>query len=72
MKSFILSKMHRRDVFRAAAAAAALAAGGTVSGRVSAAQPANNSNKRRPRYLANSREVQTFYRVNAYPVQREK
>lgn len=74
MRTFLLAKMHRRDVFRAAAAAAAaaVAASGTAAGQTSAAQPADRSNKRRARYSANSPEVQNFYRVNRYPAPREK
>ena len=67
MKSFLLAKMRRRDVFRAAAAGAAIAASGTTALEAAAAEPARNANKRRARYQANAPEVQNFYRVNRYP-----
>jgi hypothetical protein len=72
MRIFLPAKMHRRDVFRAAAAAVAVAASGTATGQAGAAQPADSSNRRRARYPANSPEVQNFYRVNRYPARREK
>lgn len=68
MKSVLLAKMHRRDLFRAAAAGAAIAASGTTAIEAAAAEPVGNANKRRARYQPNSPEVQTFYRVNRYPV----
>jgi hypothetical protein len=67
MKSFLLAKMRRRDVFRAAAAGAALAASGTTALEAASAEPTGNANKRRARYQANAPEVQNFYRVNRYP-----
>ena len=66
MKSFLLAKMRRRDVFRAAAGAA-IAASGTTALEAAAAEPTGNANKRRARYQANAPEVQNFYRVNRYP-----
>jgi hypothetical protein len=65
MKSFLLAKMRRRDVFRAAGAA--IAASGTAALEAAAAEPTGNANKRRARYQANAPEVQNFYRVNRYP-----
>ncbi len=68
MKSFLLAKMRRRDVFRAAAAAgAAIAATGTTAFEAAAAEPTGSANKRKARYQANAPEVQNFYRVNRYP-----
>jgi hypothetical protein len=67
MKSFLLAKMRRRDVFRAAAAGAAIAASGTSADQATAAGSAGNTDKRRARYQANAPEVQNFYRVNRYP-----
>jgi len=67
MKSFLLAKMRRRDVFRAAAAGAAIAASGTAAIEPAAAEPTGSANKRRARYQPNSAEVQTYYRVNSYP-----
>jgi hypothetical protein len=67
MKSFLLAKMRRRDLFRATAAGAAIAASGTVAFEAVASEPTGSANKRRSRYQPNSPEVQTYYRVNSYP-----
>jgi hypothetical protein len=67
MKSFLLAKMRRRDLFRATAAGAAIAASGTVAFEAVAFEPTGSANKRRSRYQPNSPEVQTYYRVNSYP-----
>ena len=67
MKSFLLAKMRRRDVFRAAAAGAAIAATGTSAFEAAAAEPTGSANKRKARYQASAPEVQNFYRVNRYP-----
>jgi hypothetical protein len=67
MKSFLLAKMRRRDVFRAAAAGAAIAATGTTAVMAAAAEPTGSASKRKARYQANAAEVQNFYRVNRYP-----
>jgi hypothetical protein len=58
----------RRDVLRALGAGAGLA----VTAAAPLATPAhadseNNDEKRKARYQANSKEVQTYYRVNRYP-----
>ena len=58
----------RRDVLRALGAGAGLA----VTASAPLATPAhadseNNDEKRKARYQANSKEVQTYYRVNRYP-----
>jgi hypothetical protein len=57
----------RRDVLHALTGAAAAAAAATVPLLPAAADTENNSEKRKPRYQADSPEVQTFYRVNRYP-----
>jgi hypothetical protein len=67
MMSFLLAKVLRRDVFRAAAAVAAIAASRTSAFEAAAAEPTGSTNKRRARYQANAPEVQNFYRVNRYP-----
>jgi hypothetical protein len=67
MKSFLLAKVRRRDVFRAAAAGAAIAASGTTAIEAAGAEPTGSA-KRKARYQPNSPEVQNFYRVNRYPV----
>jgi hypothetical protein len=67
MKSVLLAKMRRRDVFRAAAAGAAIAASGATAFEAAAAEPTGSAYKRRARYQANAPEVQNFYRVNRYP-----
>lgn len=71
MKSFLLAKMNRRDVFGVAAAGAAIAATGTGVSEVAAAEPAGSAKKRRARYQASAPEVQNFYRVARYPARRE-
>ncbi|MET0277417.1 MAG: twin-arginine translocation signal domain-containing protein [Pseudorhodoplanes sp.] len=58
----------RRDVLRALGAGAGLA----VTAAAPLATPANadsetNDDKRKARYQANSKEIQTYYRVNRYP-----
>ena len=57
--------IRRRDLLLGVTVAGAMAAVGTVSGET----PTEiRRDKRRPQYQANSPEVQTFYRVNRYPV----
>ena len=68
MKSFLLAKMPRRDVFRTAAAGAVIAATGTTAFEAAAAESTGSANKRKARYQADAPEVQNFYRVNRYPV----
>jgi sugar (pentulose or hexulose) kinase len=67
MKSFLLAKMRRRDVLRAAAAGTAIAASGTAASEAAATEPTGSASKRKARYQPNSPEVQTYYRVNSYP-----
>jgi len=67
MKSLLLAKLRRRDVFRVAAASAAIVASATTAMEAAAAEPTGSANKRRSRYQPNSPEVQTYYRVNQYP-----
>jgi hypothetical protein len=55
----------RRDLLFAAAASG-VAATGVAS--MSSAPAVRRSDKRKPQYRADSPEVQTFYRVNRYPV----
>ena len=58
-------KVHRRNFLRI------LASGGAVAATPfapAAADTENNTEKRKARYQANSAEVQTFYRVNRYPI----
>jgi len=57
----------RRAVLLALTGAGAAAAAVTVPLRPAAADTENDSEKRKPRYQADSPEVQTFYRVNRYP-----
>jgi hypothetical protein len=66
LERFLLAKMSRRDVFRAAAVGAAIGSGAGAD-QITAAEPAGNTNKRRARYQATAPEVQDFYRVNRYP-----
>ena len=55
----------RREVLRVVAVGAAAAT--TAPLAAAAAQPAKTAKSSKPRYRANSPEVQTFYRVNRYP-----
>jgi hypothetical protein len=58
--------IRRRDVLLVVAASAAAAVATTS---IPAETPAAvRRDKRRPQYQANSPEIQTFYRVNRYPV----
>jgi hypothetical protein len=57
--------IRRRDLLLAVTAAGAVAATGTASSPTSAEV---RRDKRKPQYQANSPEVQTFYRVNRYPM----
>ena len=67
MKSFLLAKIRRRDVFPAAAVGAVIAASGTPADQAAGAEPIRSTDKRRARYQADAPEVQNFYRVNRYP-----
>jgi hypothetical protein len=58
----------RRDFLRALGGGAGLAAVTAAPlAEVAKADTETNDEKRKPRYNANSAEVQTFYRVNRYP-----
>ena len=58
--------IRRRDLLLAVTVSGAAAA---AIGATSTRTPAElRRDKRRPQYQANSPEVQTFYRVNRYPV----
>jgi hypothetical protein len=57
--------LRRRDLLGALTAGVALAAIAPVD--EVEALPDNVDEKRKPRYQANSPEVQEFYRVNRYP-----
>jgi hypothetical protein len=57
--------IRRRDLLLGVTVAGAIA---TVGGASSETPTENRRDKRRPQYQANSPEVQTFYRVNRYPV----
>jgi hypothetical protein len=57
--------IRRRDLLLAVTVSGAVVAMGTAS---SAAPTELRRDKRKPQYQANSPEVQTFYRVNRYPV----
>jgi hypothetical protein len=59
----------RRDVLRALGIGAGLAA--TPLASAAKAETETNDEKRKPRYQANSPEVQTFYRVNRYPTSKK-
>jgi hypothetical protein len=59
----------RRDLLRAVASVGiATAALSASAGADKTKPPTDNRGKRRSQYQGNSAEVQTFYRVNAYPM----
>jgi hypothetical protein len=58
--------IRRRDLLIAVTAAGAVVATGTTASSVTSADVRRD--KRKPQYQATSPEVQTFYRVNRYPV----
>jgi hypothetical protein len=61
--------IRRRDVLLVSAAAATVAVVGASSPSIPAARAnAGRRDKRKAQYQANSPEIQTFYRVNRYPV----
>jgi hypothetical protein len=57
----------RRDLLRVLAAGAGAAAVSTLPAKVAGAANVATAKDRKPRYRADSPEVQTFYRVNRYP-----
>ncbi len=68
MKKESKTEIGRRDILRALGAGAGVA----VTAAAPLATPASadsetNDEKRKARYQANSKEIQTFYRVNRYP-----
>ncbi len=68
MKRERSATLGRREFLRRLGAGATVAAAAGISLAEDAhADSENNDEKRKARYQANSREVQTFYRVNRYP-----
>jgi hypothetical protein len=64
------AKVKRRDFLRVLGAGAGAGAVATTTGLViqeAAADSESNDEKRKPRYRANSPDVQAYYRVNRYP-----
>ncbi len=59
-------KIRRRDVLIAVTATGVAAAMGAKA--ISSSETASRRTKRRAQYQPNSPEIQTFYRVNRYPV----
>ena len=60
--------VRRRDFLRIlGGTGVGVAAGAGPLATPAQADSENNDEKRKARYQANSREVQTFYRVNRYP-----
>jgi hypothetical protein len=57
----------RRNLLRLLAAGAGAAAVSTLPAKVASAKNVATEKDRKPRYRADSPEVQTFYRVNRYP-----
>ena len=69
MKGQLLTRVHRRELFRLVTTGAVAAGTATlvpIVGSV-AAEPLGSAEKRRARYQAHSTEVREFYRVNRYP-----
>jgi hypothetical protein len=65
MKGRVQAAVYRRDLLRLAVVSTAAATALTIEPIV--AEPTGSAGKRKPRYQANSAEVQNFYRVNSYP-----
>jgi hypothetical protein len=61
----------RRDFFRAVGVGAAVASIAPL-GNEAAADSESQDEKRKPRYRANSPDVQAYYRVNRYPASSKK
>ena len=57
----------RRGLLRVLGAGAGAAVAGAAPLAAAPTESPNTAKKRRARYQANSKEVQTFYRVNRYP-----
>jgi hypothetical protein len=60
--------LKRRDVLRAVLTAGVVAASVTVQPTSASSPKGGGRDKRRSQYQPNSPEVQTFYRVNSYPM----
>ncbi|MEA3138397.1 MAG: hypothetical protein QOK23_566 [Gammaproteobacteria bacterium] len=58
----------RRDLLRVVASVGIATAALSASPGAEKPKPADNRGKRRSQYQGNAPEVQTFYRVNAYPM----
>ena len=67
MKGRVQAAVYRRDLLRLAVASTAAATVATLTIEPIVAEPTGSAGKRKPRYQANSAEVQNFYRVNSYP-----
>jgi hypothetical protein len=67
MKRERSATLGRREFLRTLGAGATVAAAATPLTHDARADSESNDEKRKSRYQANSREVQTFYRVNRYP-----
>jgi hypothetical protein len=68
MKRERSATLGRREFLRTLGAGATVAAAAaTPMGDQARADSESNDEKRKARYQPNSREVQTFYRVNRYP-----
>jgi hypothetical protein len=57
----------RRELLHAVGRGMTLVAAAKALSTEARTLPANYQDRRRPRYQANSPEVQNFYRVNRYP-----
>jgi hypothetical protein len=69
MSKHLQATIGRRDMLRALTAGAIAATAVAAPVSPTQAEAKSTTDKGRARYQANSAEVQTFYRVNRYPVQ---
>ena len=68
MNSLLNPVIGRRDILRALSVGTVAAAASTASLAPATADTENATEKSQARYQARSPEVQTFYRVNRYPM----
>jgi len=67
MKQQDKAGLGRRDFLRAMGAGAGLAVTAAAPLATEAVASESDAEKKKPRYQANSTDVQSFYRVNRYP-----
>ena len=67
MKQQEKTKLGRRDFLRAVGVGAGVAVTAAAPLATEDAAAESDADKKKPRYQANSADVQTFYKVNRYP-----